>query len=129
MRSGVMPIGSRRRRAAIQSSDNIPFEQLPYQCFQEALKVLREDRVEKLEQIKTERLRISNLMAQDISKIKGGEAQKERRLDSMRQYLEKLKIEADINDPLIKKRFEDGEGMWNPRVLRASDTDFCRGHE
>jgi large subunit ribosomal protein L35 len=24
--------------------------------------------------------------------------------------LEWLKIQADINDPLIKKRFEDGEG-------------------
>lgn len=105
-----MPIGSRRRRAAIQSSDNIPFEQLPYQCFQEALQVLREDRTEKLEQIKIERLRISNLVAQDASDIKGGEVQKEKRLDSMRRYLEKLKIEADINDPLIKKRFEDGEG-------------------
>ncbi|TVY17418.1 Mitochondrial 54S ribosomal protein L35 [Lachnellula arida] len=118
MRSGVMPIGSRRRRAAIQSSDNIPFEQLPYQCFQEALQVLREDRTEKLEQIKVERLRISNLMAQDASKIKGGEVQKEKRLDSMRRYLEKLKIEADINDPLIKKRFEDGEGDMNKPIYR-----------
>lgn len=111
MKTGVHPIGSRRRRAAIQSSDNIPFEQLPYQCFQEALKVLKADRAEKIEQIKTERLRISNLVAQDASKIKGGQATKDRRLDSMRRYLEKLKIEADINDPLIKKRFEDGEGM------------------
>ncbi|TVY53337.1 54S ribosomal protein L35, mitochondrial [Lachnellula cervina] len=118
MRSGVMPIGSRRRRAAIQSSDNIPFEQLPYQCFQEALQVLREDRTEKLEQIKIERLRISNLVAQDASDIKGGEVQKEKRLDSMRRYLEKLKIEADINDPLIKKRFEDGEGDMNKPIYR-----------
>ncbi|TVY36174.1 54S ribosomal protein L35, mitochondrial [Lachnellula occidentalis] len=118
MRSGVMPIGSRRRRAALQYSDNIPFEQLPYQCFQEALQVLREDRTEKLEQIKIERLRISNLMAQDASKIKGGEVQKEKRLDSMRRYLEKLKIDADINDPLIKKRFEDGEGDMNKPIYR-----------
>ncbi|TVY57021.1 54S ribosomal protein L35 [Lachnellula suecica] len=118
MKIGVMPIGSRRRRAAIQSSDNIPFEQLPYQCFQEALKVLKEDRAEKLEQIKTERLRISNLMAQDPSKVKGGEVQKERRLDSMRRHLEKLKIQADINDPLIKKRFEDGEGDMNKPIYR-----------
>jgi large subunit ribosomal protein L35 len=113
MKTGIYPIGSRRRRAAIQSSDNIPFEQLPYQCFQEALKVLKADRAEKLEQIKTERLRISNLMAQDAANIKGGQVTKDRRLDSMRRYLEKLKIEADINDPLIKKRFEDGEGMKN----------------
>jgi large subunit ribosomal protein L35 len=111
MRDGVMPIGSRRRRAAISTSDNIPFEQLPYQCFQEALKVLRADRKEKLELIKTERLRISNLEAQDVANIKGGQKQKETRLDSMRRHLEYLKIQADINDPLIKKRFEDGEGM------------------
>ncbi|KAF4627394.1 hypothetical protein G7Y89_g10759 [Cudoniella acicularis] len=118
MRSGVMPIGSRRRRAAIKSSDNIPFEQLPYQCFQEALKVLREDRQEKLKLIETERQRISNLAAKDVSEIKGGELQKQTRLDSMRRHLEYLKIQADINDPLIKKRFEDGEGDMNKPVYR-----------
>lgn len=107
-----MPIGSRRRRAAIKSSDNIPFEQLPFQCFQEARKVLQADREEKLKLIATERLRISNLKALDASNIKGGEIQKERKLDSMRRYLEYLKIQADMNDPLIKKRFEDGEGTW-----------------
>ena len=121
MKSGVLPIGSRRRRAAIKSSDNIPFEQLPYQCFQEARKVLQADREEKLRQIQTERLRISNLLAQDPANVSGGELQKQRRLDSMRRHLEYLKIQADINDPLIKKRFEDGEGQYfissgNPRA-------------
>lgn len=111
MKSGVLPIGSRRRRAALQNSDNIPFELLPYQCFQEARKVLQQDREEKLQAIQRERLRISNLMAQDPSTIKRGEAQKQVRLASMRKYLEHLKILADINDPLVKKRFEDGLGM------------------
>jgi hypothetical protein len=111
MKQGIMPIGSRRRRAAIKSSDNIPFEQLPYQCFQEARKVLQADREEKLKLIATERLRISNLKATDASQIKGGQIQKDRRLDSMGRHLEYLKIQADINDPLIKMRFEDGEGM------------------
>ena len=111
MKSGITPIGSRRRRAALKTSDNIPFEQLPYQCFQEALKVLKADREEKIKAIQTERLRISNLMALDSSMLKGGERQKQTRLDSMRKHLEYLKIQADINDPLIKKRFEDGEGM------------------
>lgn len=73
--------------------------------------MLAEDRVEKIELIKTERLRIANLEAQDAASIKGGQAMKERKLDSMRKHLEWLKIQADINDPLIKKRFEDGEGM------------------
>src|ERR1700709_2306202 len=112
IKSGVLPIGSRRRRAALQSSDNIPFELLPYQCFQEARKVLQKDREEKLEAIRRERLRIENLTALDSSTIKGGEAQKQIRLASMKKHLEHLKILADINDPLIKKRFEDGLGMY-----------------
>jgi large subunit ribosomal protein L35 len=111
MKSGVLPIGSRRRRAAIKSSDNIPFEQLPYLCFQEARKVLQEDREEKLQLIATERSRISNIVARDASTFKGGELEKNRKLLSMRRHLEWLKIQADINDPLIKKRFEDGKGM------------------
>jgi large subunit ribosomal protein L35 len=110
MRGGIVPIGSRRRRAAIKSSDNLPFEQLPYLCFQEALKVLREDREEKLKLIATERLRISNVQSRDVSTFRGGQLEKETKLASMRRYLEWLKIQADINDPLIKKRFEDGEG-------------------
>ncbi|KAA8568010.1 hypothetical protein MFRU_041g00710 [Monilinia fructicola] len=117
MRQGIMPVGSRRRRAALKSSANIPFEQLPYQCFQEARKVLQADREEKLEMIAKERLRIKNLEAQDVS-ISGGERQKQTRLDSMRRHLEWLKIQADINDPLIKKRFEDGEGDMDKPIYR-----------
>jgi large subunit ribosomal protein L35 len=113
MKTGVYPIGSRRRRAAIKTSDNIPFEQLPYQCFQEARKILQADREEKLKLIQTEGLRISNLVATDASKIAGGESQRQTRLDSMRRHLEYLKIQADINDPLIKKKFEDGDGVQN----------------
>lgn len=78
--------------------------------------MLKGDREEKMKEIQTERLRISNLEAQDGAKLKGGEKEKQRRLQDMRNHLEWLKIQADINDPLIKKRFEDGEGM---RVLRC----------
>jgi large subunit ribosomal protein L35 len=118
MKSGVFPIGSRRRRAALQNSDNIPFELLPYQSFQEARKILQKDREEKLVAIGRERLRIDNLAAKDPSTIKGGEALKQVRLAAMKKNLEKLKILADINDPLIKKRFEDGLGMCHlTRIL------------
>ncbi|KAL2075505.1 hypothetical protein VTL71DRAFT_448 [Oculimacula yallundae] len=127
MKSGILPIGSRRRRAALQSSDDIPFEQLPYQCFQEARKVLAADRAEKLKLIATERLRISNLVATDAAKIQGGKETKERRLDSMRRHLEYLKIQADINDPLIKKRFEDGEGDMNKPIYRYLADKKWRG--
>jgi large subunit ribosomal protein L35 len=106
----LVPIGSRRRRAAVKSTANVPFEQLPYQCFQEARKVLAEDRAEKVKQIETQRARIARLAEQDPA-VSGGEASKQRRLDSMRRELERLKILADINDPMVKKRFEDGDGM------------------
>ena len=108
--TGVLPIGSRRRRAALQGSQNIPFEQLPYQCFQEARKILLVDREEKLKQIEVERKRIARAEALDPAQC-GGAASKKGKLVAMRKYLEELKILADINDPVIKKRFEDGAGM------------------
>ena len=106
----INPIGSRRRRAAIATGDNVPFEQQPYQCFQEARKILAADREDKLAQIVQMRARIhkwSNIPAEG----QGGAYAKEGRLRSMRKHLEELKILADVNDPVIKKRFEDGTGM------------------
>lgn len=113
-REHALPVGSRRRRAvlrrsALQKTPEIPFEQLPYQCFQEARKFLLEDRQEKIKEIETQQLRIKNLMAQDPS-VSGGPAAKEHRLRSMRKHLNELIILADINDPVVKKRFEDGQG-------------------
>jgi len=113
-REGIQPIGSRRRRAVLARSTSkeakpVPFEQLPYQCFQEARKVLVEDRQEKLKEIATQKLRIENLKAQD-PEMSGGPEKKEARLRSMQNHLNDLIILADINDPLVKKKFEDGEG-------------------
>ncbi|EER25073.1 hypothetical protein D8B26_007672 [Coccidioides posadasii str. Silveira] len=117
IRAGKFPIGSRRRRAALQGSLNIPFEQLPYQCFQEARKVLIEDRAEKLKQIEIERARLEKLRAVKPEDI-GGEALKQSRIKGTERYLEKLKILADINDPLIKRRFEDGLGDMTKPIYR-----------
>ncbi|KAL2002321.1 hypothetical protein VTN02DRAFT_192 [Thermoascus thermophilus] len=117
LKSGIRPIGSRRRRAALQDSPNIPFEQLPYQCFQEARKVLLADREEKLKQIETERGRIERLRAKPAEEA-GGEVSKNSRLRAMELHLERLKILADINDPLVKKRFEDGQGDMNKPIYR-----------
>jgi large subunit ribosomal protein L35 len=113
-REHVQPVGSRRRRAVLrrstlQKADEVPFEQLPYQCFQEARKVLLEDRQEKIKEIETQQVRIKNLEAQDAS-VSGGQAAKEHRLRSMRKHLEELIILADINDPVVKRKFEDGQG-------------------
>lgn len=108
--TGVQPIGSRRRRAALKTTNNIPFEALPYQCFQEARKILLSDRQEKLQQIAVERERIARVQARDTAEL-GGEAVKKGKLVAMQKHLEHLKILADINDPMVKKRFEDGEGI------------------
>lgn len=108
--TGQQPIGSRRRRAALRTSANIPFEQLPYQCFQEARKLLLADREDKLRQIEEERRRIAKVQAIPAEQC-GGEYVKKGRLVRMQKFLEQLKILADINDPVIKKRFEDGEGQ------------------
>ncbi|KAL6249325.1 mitochondrial 54S ribosomal protein YmL35 [Rhinocladiella similis] len=118
MKAGNPPIGSRRRRAALAQSPGIPFDQLPYQCFQEARKILVEDRAEKLKKIETERARISRLETADPATFRGGEAYKQKRLKSMRAELEELKILADINDPNVKRRFEDGKGDMNKPIYR-----------
>jgi large subunit ribosomal protein L35 len=113
-REHLLPIGSRRRRATLRRSSvrqtpEVPFEQLPYQCFQEARKILLEDRQEKLKQIDTQTLRLRKLLAQDPA-VSGGQAAKETRIRSMRNYINELVILADINDPIVKKKFEDGQG-------------------
>lgn len=115
MRQGTAPIGSRRRRAALQTAGGLPFEQLPYQCFQEARKVLLADRAQKLEEIESMRQKIARLQAQPVEQA-GGEISRKSRVTAMQQHLEKLKILADINDPLVKRKFEDGQGMLNPQA-------------
>ncbi|KAL2169641.1 hypothetical protein VTG60DRAFT_5866 [Thermothelomyces hinnuleus] len=111
-------LGSRRRRAALATTSNIPFEQLPYQCFQEARKILAQDREEKVAKIIAETAKIKRLEATDASVFRGGEAYKQRRLESLRKYVEELKILADINDPMVKRRFEDGQGDMNKPIYR-----------
>lgn len=112
-RDGVQPVGSRRRRAALRLSavrqtKEIPFEQLPYQCFQEARKFLQEDRQEKLKEIKTQQQRIQATEASNTS-----EQSKRDRIARMKLHLNDLIIAADINDPVVKRKFEDGQGALN----------------
>ena len=114
---GISPIGSRRRRAALASAPDLPFTQLPYACFQEARKILRADREAKLQQIATERLRIRNVYAKDAAAMGGANA-KRAKLGSMLRHLERLKVLADINDPLVKKRFEDGDADMDKPIYR-----------
>ncbi|KAK0635414.1 phosphatidylethanolamine-binding protein [Bombardia bombarda] len=111
-------LGSRRRRAALATTGEVPFEQLPYQCFQEARKVLNQDRQEKLAKIVAETEKIKRLEAADASTMRGGEPFKQKRLRSLRAHVEELKILADINDPLVKRRFEDGMGDMSKPIYR-----------
>jgi large subunit ribosomal protein L35 len=117
-REGVQPVGSRRRRAAlrlssIRKTEEIPFEQLPYQCFQEARKFLQEDRQEKLREIKTQQQRIQTAAASNAS-----EQSKADRIARMKVHLNDLIIAADINDPIVKRKFEDGQGDMNKPIYR-----------
>lgn len=124
MRQGVMPVGSRRRRAALQHSSNIPFEHLPFQCFQEARKVLLTDREEKLKEIESVRQKLSRLQALSAEEA-GGEQSRKSRIVALELRLERLKILADINDPIVKRRFEDGLGnliiTWNDSTAWLTD--------
>jgi large subunit ribosomal protein L35 len=113
---GLTPIGSRRRRAAILSGSRIPFEQLPYQCFQEARKVLIQHREEKVQDIEAERQKIARLKAQSVDPQ--NEQRHQHRVNSMQRYLDELKIHADINDPMVKRRFEDGKGQTHFYILK-----------
>ncbi|KAI9729117.1 MAG: hypothetical protein M1828_000202 [Chrysothrix sp. TS-e1954] len=124
-RAGIRPIGSRRRRAALASSSNIAFERLPYQCFQEARKIIAADRERKIQEISTQRARIERVKQQDVvremdnaSQRRTKELQKGVRVRSMQRELEKLKVLADVNDPVVKKKFEDGFGDLNKPIYR-----------
>lgn len=113
LKSGKMPIGSRRRRVALRTVPNsLPFEQLPYQAFQEARSILAADREDKLQKIQLELGKIAAIEAKAPEDIKGGQEMKDAKLGSLRRYVERLKILADINDPVVKKRFEDGLGEF-----------------
>lgn len=115
LKAGIRPIGSRRRRAALQTCPNIPFELLPYQCFQEARKIIQADREEKLKEIERQKQRIERLQALSDEEA-GGANVKRSRLGGMQKHLHRLQIMADINDPLIKKTFEDGKGDMNQPI-------------
>lgn len=128
VRMGTPPIGSRRRRAAIRTSENVPFEQLPYQCFQEARKILQEDRQEKIRALAKEVAKIKRLEETPADQVPGGERKKNLRLASLRKYLEELKILADVNDPVVKRKFEDGLGDMNKPIYRWYAERKWRGY-
>lgn len=105
----LLPIGSRRRRIAIASTDNVPFSQLPYQCFQEARMVLAEQRRDILDQVAAQQERIA-AQAKRVPDTPEKEQAMRNRIAGMEAKVRELRVEADIHDPMIKKTFEDGHG-------------------
>lgn len=65
--------------------------------------------MEKLKDIERMREKIARLEALSPEEA-GGKQVQNSKLGAWREHLEKLKIQADINDPIVKKRFEDGKG-------------------
>lgn len=61
-----------------------------------------------MEDIDAERQKIARLKAASVEPH--NEQRHQHRINSMERYLEQLKIHADINDPMVKRRFEDGKG-------------------
>ncbi|KAI1171444.1 phosphatidylethanolamine-binding protein [Nemania sp. FL0916] len=53
---------------------------------------------------------------------------KDRRLRDLRKYLEKLKVLVDINDPVVKRRFEDGMGDMDKTIYRYLAEQKWRGY-
>ncbi|KAI2781599.1 hypothetical protein F4815DRAFT_466758 [Daldinia loculata] len=124
VRMGTPPVGSRRRRAAIRTSENVPFELLPYQCFQEARKILQEDRQEKIQAIAKELAKIKRLEETPADQVPGGEYRKNKRLASLKKWVEQLKILADVNDPVVKRKFEDGLEGFEPLCVALCFLEF-----
>ena len=128
---GQYPIASRRRRAALASASNIPFTQLPYQCFQEARKILAIDRQEKVDEIQKLRDRIAALESsgdgvRESEQGEAGQRKRENIIRGLKNRLDKYKIFADINDPIVKKKFEDGMGDMNKPIYRhLAYTQWC----
>ncbi|GAP91409.1 putative phosphatidylethanolamine-binding protein [Rosellinia necatrix] len=127
MRIGTPPVGSRRRRAALRTSENVPFDQLPYQCFQEARKILQEDREEKLKAIAKKLAKIKQLEEKPAGQLPGTRRDTNMRIQSLKKYVEELKILIDINDPVVKRRFEDGLGDMNKPIYRHLAEKKWRG--
>lgn len=110
-KQGIEVVGSRRRRAAVRQTSDLPFEQLPYHAYQEARKLLAADRLQKLEEIKRAYQKLKTVEAQPAEIYRGGIAHKNKKLYSLRKQLWWLKIQADINDPDVRRKWEDGHGM------------------
>ena len=86
--------------------------------------MLLTDREEKLKEIESVRQKLSRLQALSAEEA-GGEQSRKSRIVALELRLGRLKILADINDPIVKRRFEVGLGnliiTWNDSTAWLTD--------
>lgn len=77
-------------------------ESMPFQAYQLALEVIREDRAEIQQQIRRTSDRLTKALAvPDVDP-------KARHILSLKRHLHKLRIEIDMNNPRVKYNFDNG---------------------
>lgn len=85
--------------------------------------MLAEDRTAKLKELKETSVEIAKLEQRPANVYWAGEQFKQKKLESLYRHLEDLKIQADINDPAVKRKFEDGLGKFQSEQEAAVSMD------
>ncbi|KAF3280803.1 hypothetical protein TWF970_002490 [Orbilia oligospora] len=94
---------SSRRKIKSKHEDGLlhTLETMPYKCYQEALKILREDREEKLVKIAEQEKSIAGL--KKLHNLTDSSP----RIVKMQEYIDELKLNMDKNNPRIKYTYEN----------------------
>ncbi|KAK6536482.1 hypothetical protein TWF281_000714 [Arthrobotrys megalospora] len=97
------PTSAGRRKAKSKHSDGSlhTIETMPFKCYQEALKVLRDDREEKLVKIAEQQKAIAGL------KKLHNLTDTSPRIVKMQEYIDELKLNIDKNNPRIKYTYDN----------------------
>ncbi|KAF3184625.1 hypothetical protein TWF225_005916 [Orbilia oligospora] len=92
-----------RRKIKSKHEDGLlhTLETMPYKCYQEALKILREDREEKLVKIAEQEKSIAGL------KRLHNLTDSSPRIVKMQEYIDELKLNMDKNNPRIKYTYDN----------------------
>ncbi|KAF3202026.1 hypothetical protein TWF679_011150 [Orbilia oligospora] len=92
-----------RRKPKSKHEDGLlhTLETMPYKCYQEALKILREDREEKLVKIAEQEKSIAGL--KKLHNLTDSSP----RIVKMQEYIDELKLNMDKNNPRIKYTYDN----------------------
>ncbi|KAF3908593.1 hypothetical protein ABW21_db0209683 [Orbilia brochopaga] len=92
---------SRKPKSKYDDGTLHTLETMPFTCYQAALKILREDRLEKLERIKQEQASI------DALKKHHGYTDNDLRIKSMQEFIDEMLLNIDKNNPRIKYNYDN----------------------